>query len=229
MENSRIKQYQQIDYIKLFALCKERGIVKAKRKTPAQSEDPVRPCKLLFSEFIKKTFSDFKFKSDRRYRRYIYLMFQGGGHKYISISRDINNIERTSSIEYQNLMQAFNLFLQGGVGILNFNMNSRYYYNNSYISITFEKSRKWEELCRDIGSYNVSRQDFSAYESAIALLQFKDYIEEKYNNLLSILETYKEFLKERQKNIIVEKQQKEENKKTAQDLFNEAAKSLGRI
>lgn len=230
MNTERLKQYQQIDYIKLFMLCKRNGLVKAKRKTPAQSTDSNRPGKALFAEFIKKTFVDYKFKSERRFKKYAYLILPDG-HKYLSISREVNNIERTDSDEWMSLQTAYNSFLQGNVGALRFNINAGYYYNNSYISITFARSRKWEELCGELGSYDISRPEYSIYENAILLLQFKNEIEERYNSLCNSLETYKTFLQEKQKIIIEEKQEIiiEEKQKSAQELFDEAARSLGRV
>ena len=66
--NKRKVEYYQIDYLRLFRLCRGLGLVKGKRKVPAESKGGEKnACKRLMSIFIKHIFAGWSIKSDKNY------------------------------------------------------------------------------------------------------------------------------------------------------------------
>jgi len=61
-------QYRQIDFLRLFRLCRQRGIVKRKRKTPTEYGDDSSGArgagKRLLRALIKELFNEFEINSD---------------------------------------------------------------------------------------------------------------------------------------------------------------------
>lgn len=182
--NTKRTQYRQIDFLRLFRLCRARGIVKRKRKMPAQFDRASHEnscCSKLFKSFLTDTFEDAEIKVDNRAGTYSIITPEGAAERLRFIRDNLGAI-RTNHPEmfrrYSELTTPDNDFVRSLTSC-----NFAYF----LITVAAQRNSRYgnliENLPENARANQVSRPKEEYYRCALACLEFK----ELWNNHIGVL------------------------------------------
>lgn len=186
-------QYRQIDYLRLFKLCREMGVVKSKRKLPIQCEQNYQKslCKRLLGSLIKELFTDWAITNDDLH---FYLSIPGsvGDTLAILLSKQRNYFDQngedgaTALIKFNELKQIFS-------GHITMNLPSEIRVE----MVSYDRSSKYNRLVGVRGPAT-KRPRESFFQAGKSIIEFKKVWEANVPFLLNFITTEEERRKQRE-------------------------------
>ena len=119
MSDLKRLQYKQIDFLRLFRLCREMEFVRRKRKMPNQYEKTSyinSSCSKLFKTFLTGLFSESDINVDGRRSIYTIVTPEGTAERLTYIRNNINTLLKIQ--EYRDLVRAYNIINTNNSGFI---------------------------------------------------------------------------------------------------------------
>lgn len=226
-------QLRQIDFLRMFKMCQEYGVVKNKRKMAIEcaTDDAARTaCKKLFNSFVEHLFDGFSINA-ARHTMFIVLPYQTIAQ--IDLVRKNKHVTTDIVSAYNELTGFRGIFITSFFPHevrVSFKMETDNYQHESF-SKTAKELIEFKKFFEEKVAFIVGGQDRLKELEQLHKIQEEKNKEEQAKQLKLAAEEKEKMklqnLKDKEEKEKLEKAMREENKKKAQSLFNTALTNLG--
>lgn len=198
MDQNKVLQYRQIDFLRLFKLCRELGVIQRKRKMPTQYDGQnyaSLAISKLFKSFLTETFEDLQINAEARLHSYSINI----PHETSEKLRFINNRFQTLNVHenYADILTRFTTLMD--VSNFNFIISPRDY-NFTLLKITAMPNvgGRFQSIVANMESrVYVSRPREEYYRAAKDCLAYKAVWNEHIGHLCEFVDRERENIERR--------------------------------
>ncbi|MGW8177894.1 MAG: hypothetical protein ACWGQW_03755 [bacterium] len=197
--NQKTLQYKQIDFLRLFRLCRERGVVRRKRKMPSQYDRASHvnsSCSKLFKSFLTGVFEDSEVQVDNRRNQYRVMTPSGAAERLNFINGRRTFL--TSVDEYRDIIRRLD-----ALSVANDNNGfitgvDAHGYNSFVVASTPSADGRYQAVVSGLtNASNVTRPREEYYRCAKACLDYKARWNEHIGILCSFVDDHRQEIERR--------------------------------
>lgn len=199
MNEDKILQYKQIDFLRLFKLCRELGIVQRKRKMPTQYDRSTHinsSCSKLFKSFLTGTFEDSEIRADARNNSYVVPLPVGAAEKLRFVNSRLQTLRDRE--DCQDVVRRFRLLTD--IGNLNFIRGPlSYNFSQFLILVIPHTGGRYQSISANLENRSyIARPREEYYQAAKSCLAFKALWNEHVGPICSFVDRERESIEQRE-------------------------------
>jgi hypothetical protein len=220
MAHDKTIQYRQIDFLRLFRLCRDQGIVRRKRKMPIQYDRASHinsSCSKLFKSFLTGTFEDATVEPNNRYGTYGITISNGSAERLTWLMPRTNSLRDGGNPEHSLIVEKWTEILE--VANNHFINNLRVSGQEARFTINVKPresrySRLYGTISANGHHITISRPQEEYYRAAKACLAFKDVWNSNIGLICSFVDRERDNVERAER---AAQEQAEQNRRRAQE------------